>query len=220
MKLFLIRHGESEWNRLNKVQGLGDPGLSLEGKLQVERLAERLAQEEIDLIYTSPLLRARQTAQAISDIGHAPIKELENLREITLGVWEGKSFEEIGRLFKKDYKIWLKSPSKTRIAQAEKLTAFKKRVTAAFKTITKNNAAENIAVVTHNGVISVFLSYILNANFDQLFHLLCINNAGITKVDFENKIFTVFFINDTCHLHDLRPLDDRNPGVIASTVKK
>lgn len=202
MKLFLIRHGESEWNRLNKVQGLGDPGLSEEGKRQAKQLALRLAGEEIDLIYTTPLLRAKQTARAISNAGAIAIKELESLREITLGTWEGKSFEEISRIFKKDYQAWLKAPSKAKIPQAESLTAFKKRIISSFKAIVKNNDAQNIAVVTHNGVISVFLSYIFKSNFDQLFHLLCINNASLTRIDFIDGKFIALFINDTCHLQE------------------
>lgn len=220
MKIFLIRHGESEWNRLNKVQGLGDPGLSLEGKAQAEAVAKALAKQKIDLVYTSPLLRAKQTAQAIACAGDSPIKELDGLREIILGVWEGKSFEEISQLFKKDYQLWLKHPSQTKIAKAEKMNSFRKRVLSVFKSVVKNNTDKNIAIVTHNGVISIFLSYILKGDFDKLFHLVSINNASITVIRFESGKFSVSLVNDTCHLLGINARYDKFTGVSTSAIRK
>jgi broad specificity phosphatase PhoE len=220
MTIFLIRHGQSELNRLNKVHGLNEPGLSGEGKAQAEQVAKTLAQEKIDLVYTSPLLRAKQTAQVIASVCDIPIKELDGLREIILGVWEGKSFEEISQLFKKDYQIWLKRPSRAKIAKAEKINSFRKRVVLAFKTMLKNNMDKNIAIVTHNGVIAIFLSYIFKADFDKLFHLISINNASISRIHFESGKFTISSVNDTYHLLKIRSPDDKFAGVPTSPIRE
>lgn len=220
MKIFLIRHGESVWNRLNIVQGLGDPGLSDQGKFQAEQVAQALAKEKIDIIYTSPLLRAKDTAYAIARTCDCPVEELGGLREIILGVWEGKSLEEVSRLFKKDYEIWLKRPSKTKIKNAEKISVFKRRVIAAFKSALDDTGHENIAIVAHYGPISVLLSYILKTDFDSLFHLIFIKNASLTTLIFEEGKLSVSSINDTCHLVEPGLSDEKPAGVSASAIRR
>src|SRR4028118_821913 len=96
MRLILVRHGESEWNRTGRYQGQADAPLSDLGLRQADALANRLQHEHIDAIYTSPLQRARKTAEAIARFHpHVPFVQDEALMEIHHGVWQGLLATEV-----------------------------------------------------------------------------------------------------------------------------
>ena len=85
MKIFLVRHGETEWNRINRFQGISDIPLNTKGKAQVEALAQALKDETIDVVYSSPLIRARETAKAIRHFHLSSLYfEEEGLKEMDL----------------------------------------------------------------------------------------------------------------------------------------
>lgn len=95
VKLFIIRHAESEWNPIGRYQGLLDPGLSERGLKQVELLGRALEKEKIDVIYSSPLKRTYQTAQEIAKRQGLEIIEDKRIIEIDHGVWSGMLVEEV-----------------------------------------------------------------------------------------------------------------------------
>src|SRR3989337_2728452 len=96
MRLILVRHGESEWNRIGRYQGQADAPLSDLGLRQADALANRLRHEQIDAIYTSPLQRARKTAEAIARFHpEIPFTEDPGLHEIHHGEWQGLLAHEV-----------------------------------------------------------------------------------------------------------------------------
>ena len=95
MRLILIRHGETEWNTQHRAQGRTDIPLNERGKAQAQALGAHFAEETVDLVLSSPLSRAYETAKAVADAAGAPIETAEDLTEIQFGVWEGLSFDDI-----------------------------------------------------------------------------------------------------------------------------
>lgn len=197
MNLFILRHGESVWNRQKRVQGSKDPGLSEKGKLQAERAGSRLKKKKIDMIYSSPLKRCAQTARIISRKTGAKIRFVPGIQEIILGVWQGKTIDEVKRLYPRSYAVWLKDPSKAGIPGWEGVPKFRKRVNRSFKSILENNPAANVCVVTHWGVIAAHLAKTLDADFDRIFQGVRVDNCGISEISYMNGKAIIQCINDT-----------------------
>jgi len=202
MNLYIIRHGESIWNNANKIQGNSDPGLSKLGMLQARLLAKRFADIKVDKIYSSPLSRSYQTARAISKALKLKIVKREGLKEIGLGEWENRTPEEIDRLYNNKYQRWLEvGPTKVKIPGAEGIASFRRRVDRVFADIIKENRdKDNIAVVTHGGVIASFLARLICADFDRLILKLHLPNTCVTLVSFEGGRGCLIHIADTFHL--------------------
>ena len=105
-RLYLARHGQTEWNRLSKVQGRTDIELSETGIIQAKLLAKRMKRENIDVIYSSNLKRALKTAEAIAEYKNFSINESEKYQEICFGPWEGMTINEIKKKYSEDYMIY------------------------------------------------------------------------------------------------------------------
>ena len=95
MKLYILRHAETEWNREDRIQGQMDSAITAEGLRSIERMRIRLAAVPFDRCYTSDLKRARRTAEGLLKYRAVPIIEVEALRELPLGSWEGMLFKDI-----------------------------------------------------------------------------------------------------------------------------
>ena len=160
-RLFLIRHGITNWNKQRRYCGCKDVPLSQEGKLQAKKLSTGFLALNPDAIYSSDRKRALQTARLI--FGQRKTTAIKNLREIDFGVLEGLRHEEILKRYGQAYKKWLDNPYKARIPQAETISAFKKRVNKALKMIMLANRGKDVAVVCHGGVIGIHVSSLLKS---------------------------------------------------------
>lgn len=106
-QLIFIRHGETEHNVAGIAQGWNDSALSARGNAQVRALAQRLAATGADALYSSPLGRAMATAQAIADVTGLEIRTLDDLREMSYGSWENRSFLDIRTDQADDFRRWV-----------------------------------------------------------------------------------------------------------------
>lgn len=194
-RLFLIRHGVTEWNREKRYCGHRDIGLSNEGKSQVKLLSNRLNAVRFDRVYCSNRKRTIQTARML--FKQARIIPDWGLREINFGVLEGLKHKEIMEKYEDTYKKWLKDSFKNSIPKAEPMNVFKKRVENALWSIIRFNSGKTIAVVCHGGVIGIFVNGILkNRNFWR-----CVPSpASVTIVEHEKGKARLKKFNDTTHL--------------------
>ena len=203
MKIFLIRHAESEWNKRDIVQGQSDPELSQKGRGQAKQLAASLQEERIRVVYTSRLKRALNTARGFADSLKVPLVQEDGLEEMNFGEWEGKAITDINAHYNNAHAKWLLVPSSVDIPGAETAEGFKERAVQAFQKIVKENNGKNIAIVTHGGVIRSIISGILAADLDSLIRGLEICNTGITLVEREEERLIVKYVNSTAHLNNL-----------------
>ncbi|MCM8782010.1 MAG: histidine phosphatase family protein [Candidatus Omnitrophica bacterium] len=201
MNLYIIRHGESTWNSKNRIQGNSNPPLSRLGMVQAKLLAKRFRKIKIDKIYSSPFLRSLQTAQIIAKVLKLKVVKRGALKEVGLGEWEGKSPDEIDRLYDNNYQRWLRyGPTKIKIPGAENIASFRKRVKRVFYDIIKENKDRDILVVTHGGVIAAFLAHLLDADFDKLILALHLPNTCVTLISIDKDRSYLIHIADTAHL--------------------
>jgi len=157
MKCLLIRHGETRSNLLKIYAGWSDEPLTEHGMRQAYQVGKFLATCDIDVIYTSPLWRAIQTAEIIAQQTGAPVIKENGFIEMRMGPWEGKSEEEVAATYPDEWLIWLKKPAELRLPGRETLDQLLDRVLNTFARIKTRNHQGHVVVVTHYAIVRVAL---------------------------------------------------------------
>lgn len=201
-KIYLIRHGQSEWNYLGKVQGQKNTKLTMLGKMQAESMGNRLINENIDIIYSSDLERAFNTAEIISEKIKKPIIKSKSIREINFGIWEGLTKKDLLENYRKEYNIWLKTPEKLKIEGAESLESLKNRSIKWLDNIIKENPEKNIAIISHSATLKVLLLGILNIPLTN-FKNISISNVSLNIIEYRDYNKVLVKLNDVSHLKGL-----------------
>lgn len=198
-RFYLIRHGETDWNKHNMVQGSIDTELNKTGAEQARKVAERLKSEKIDIIFSSTLKRAYMTAKQIKSFHpDVPLKLTDKLNEINFGEWEGLSFNEIEERFSEQYKLWKDTPEKATFPGEGSLYNVMERVKSFFEDVL-NMPYENIVIVTHGGIIKLSIIYLLELPLD--FYKKCwFGNASLSIVDIKGNRRMLSLLNDMSHL--------------------
>lgn len=199
IRLFLVRHGESEWNILNKVQGQKDTALTDNGIRQAEKLAERLKKESIDFIYSSDLKRAYDTAKIVGDKLGLKVNKLEGLREINFGCWQGLSINEIKEKFREEHLIWMTKPHVLDLPGGETLISLQERVLKAVNSIIKRHEGKNILLVSHGAAIKTLILGILDIDVSN-YRKISLDNVGISIIEFREHNPVIKVLNDTSHV--------------------
>ncbi|MGF7057056.1 histidine phosphatase family protein [Brassicibacter mesophilus] len=201
-KLYLIRHGESEWNILSKVQGQNNVNLTKKGIEQATKAAERLSKEKIDEIYSSDLDRAYDTAKIIADKLKLDVKKLQELREIKFGVWEGLTSSEIKENYKNEHMIWMTEPHKLQLPEAERLIDVQERMLKGVNKLMKENKDKNILIVSHGSAIKALILGILDIDLSS-YNKISIGNVGLTIIEYRDYSPVIGVLNDTSHLKEV-----------------
>jgi broad specificity phosphatase PhoE len=199
MRLILIRHGETLWNREKKVQGLSDIELSESGVEQAHRLALALRDEKIDAIYTSPLKRARETARIIGQFHPSPIHVEDGLVEMNQGDFEGLSYHDLMDRHRDFVKQWIADPGLVKMPNGESLAELQERAWRVMESILCTTG--DALVVSHNFTIAAILCRIQNISLSK-FRSACVATASRTVVDCRNGTFHLEVLNDVEHLRN------------------
>lgn len=201
MYLLLIRHGETDWNSEGRMQGRIDLPMNSRGTEQAERLAARLAEEEqIDVIYTSPLIRARATAEIIAQrFGQSPIPDLR-LVERSVGQLEGLTLDDFKRRYPDLYRTWHDSNDHFRLPDGETREECLERIQSFLAMLRTRHTGARVALVTHGGTLSLMLGAAIGLDLTKRFPFR-FDNASLSKVDMKSTLPRIDLLNDTCHLH-------------------
>lgn len=200
MLLYLVRHGETESNRAGLALGRADVPLNERGLWQAGRLAEALAGEPFAAIYTSPLMRARQTADAIAERhGLSPVTE-PGLIEMEIGEVEQMPFAEVRARYPGLLEAWAGADGPNQaMPGGERLVDVQERAWRTVKRLSTRHAEETVCAVTHNFVILTVLATALGtdlAHFRRIRHGL----AAVSVIEMTGDRVRVRRINDSCHL--------------------
>lgn len=204
MHLLLIRHGETDWNNEGRMQGSIDMPLNARGIEQAGKLAARLvAEEQIEVLYTSPLARARVTAEIIGQAFRlAPIPD-PRLVERSIGKLEGLTLQEVETLYPKVYRAWREDTARVVFPEGEDQVEFQQRVLSFLDTI-RSRPERQVAVVTHGGTLSMFLATLIGLDIQKRFPFR-FDNTSLSKVNLTRRQPRVELLNDTCHLRPAIP---------------
>ncbi len=152
-RLYLVRHGETEWNRERRVQGQADPPLNDTGRAQARALAERLAGVRFDAAYASDLRRSLETATILLDGRGLALTPVAGLRERFFGPWEGRLVEEIQEQEPEAWALWLQHRPDEAPPGVETRAAFEGRVGTTLRSLVAAHPTDTILVVSHGGTI-------------------------------------------------------------------
>lgn len=184
MKFYFVRHGETEWNVLKKIQGKTDVPLNENGQNQAKALAASLVEQKLHAvkIYTSPQLRATQTAEIIGNALHIECEKLQGLIEMDLGEWEGSNWETIEEEYAQEYHNWNEHRRHVHTPGGECYNEVLERTLDALKHIlSKEN--DNVIVVTHSAILMSLRVYLAKLPFEEMVRRFKTKNTELVEID-------------------------------------
>ncbi|AZI41595.1 histidine phosphatase family protein [Deinococcus psychrotolerans] len=204
-ELWVVRHGESTWNADGRYQGQADVPLSLEGVLQASSLAERLTGQVFAAVYSSDLLRARRTAEIVTErlAADPPVQLVPGLREIDVGQLSGLTLPEIRSRYPEYLSALRADPWASRRPGGESMADLYARASAALLSIADQHQGQRVMVFTHGGVVRVAVGLALGGVPQNAWARLSVANTSVTRVLLSDQGGTLLGFNDSAHLEDL-----------------
>lgn len=198
--IFLIRHGEVKWNRENSYIGSTDLPLNANGRSQAGLVAECLKHQHVSAIYSSDLIRARETAEIIAARLGLSVNTVPDLREVDYGEWEGLPESEVRKRYPDIFREWRLNPSGVRIPGGETFAELRDRAFPAFCRIAQAHPDENIAVVAHKSTNRVILCCILGIDVNN-YRRIGQGNSALNVIETrKDGRMVVQTINESGHL--------------------
>jgi phosphoserine phosphatase len=183
-RLLLVRHGETEWNRLSRFQGQIDIPLNETGQAQAQKAADFLQDIPLDFAVTSPLSRPKETAQIILQHHSAALGDEPALKEIGHGLWEGKLEVEINTEYAAELEQWKRAPHTVQMPEGENLQQVWDRSVAAWEGIVRSAPDQTTGlVVAHDAVNKCILCHVLGLQPQDIWAIKQ-GNGAVTVVDY------------------------------------
>jgi probable phosphoglycerate mutase len=213
-RLFVIRHGETAWNLATRIQGHIDIPLNDTGRWQADCVAQALAEERVDAVYSSDLARARCTAEAIAEAAQLPLQLDTTLRERHFGRLEGLTQEEVAAQWPLEAQRWRAREPGYGPEGGETLQAFYDRSVGALTRLASRHLGQTIVVVAHGGVLDCFYRA-ANHVAIEVPRSWKITNASINRLLYSPEGFSMVAWADNSHLEAALGLDEATDGVVA-----
>ncbi|MDK2820513.1 MAG: hypothetical protein PWP31_478 [Clostridia bacterium] len=201
-RVYLVRHGETEWNNTGRYQGHSDVMLSSKGKLQANLLKKRFDNINLDCVFTSDLKRATETASIISKSHGINVETLKDLREINFGAWEGLTYKEITTRYPKEWDEWRQDPGNVVIPGGESFNQVKERVLNSFNKIIEQEKGRDLLIVGHGGCLRVLICSVLGLDLNGVWRF-SLDNTGVSIIDCYNEDKILVLLNDSHHLEEI-----------------
>ncbi|WP_024296399.1 histidine phosphatase family protein [Lacrimispora indolis] len=201
MKIYLIRHGQTDWNIQGRIQGSHDIPLNEAGQRQAEQVAKGMDSRRVSRVFSSTLTRAVETAEKIGSRQKAEIYSMPQLIEVEFGKWEGMTWEEIMEAYPKEYRLWALNPDEVAPPGGETQDQVISRCAHAIKEILRiTGGREDVAIVSHGATIAYLISYMMRNDPD--IESIIVENASITTVNYSplTEDFMLLEMNDTSHI--------------------
>ncbi len=199
-QVILVRHGQTEWNRVERFRGRADVPLNEAGLAQAEAAGRRIAGEwRPAAVYSSPLSRAVQTAEAIARPWGLPVQAAPGLVDIDYGQWQGLTPDEARQRWPQVADRWYNAPHAAQIPGGETLEELRARAMAAVRELAARHEGQAIVLVSHTVVNRVILLGAMGAGLDCFWRLRQ-DNGAINVLEVEGERCALVAMNDTCHL--------------------
>jgi len=199
-RIILIRHGQTIWNKVERIRGQVNIPLDETGQAQAQATAARVLLEWRPVaVYSSPLLRAVQTAQPIADGLGQEVRTLVGFNDMNFGQWQGLSPEEVTQRWPEQAQAWLKAPHTVTFPAGESLDGVRQRSMATLMQLVERHPGQEVALVGHTVINRVVLCAVLgldNSNYWRIGQDTC----AINVFEWQKGVFFIHSLNDTCHL--------------------
>ena len=201
--IYLVRHGQTAWNKEEIFRGRTDIPLDETGLKQAELVGQYFKGMEIHGIYSSPLSRAWQTAQKVAEFHNLKVQPLQGIVDMSFGNWEGRPHQEIQESDSKTYRQWVETPHLVRLPGGESLDDVRVRAMAAMEEVIRKNTGKTLVLVSHRVICKVLICAILgldNSHFWQITQ----DTTAINLIRHRNGKYILSLMNETCHLKALK----------------
>ena len=209
MQLYLVRHGETDYNASGRYQGHMQIELNRTGHYQASLVCHRLAKyNDIHAIYSSDLVRCIQTITPLATTLQQPVHMTPDLREIDVGLWEHLTIPEISATFPTNYAAYLQAPGETVHVGGESYRQMQTRAMRGInEIIAQHQPGEHIVVATHGGTIRAIMCAIIGLDINQ-YNKMWVMNCSITTLTVTQGVIRLASFNDVAHI-ELAPEVDR-----------
>jgi broad specificity phosphatase PhoE len=197
--IYLIRHGQTDWNKQQIFRGRKDIPLNERGREEALALSKHLAAVKFSAGYASPLSRSFETAEIVARPHGLTVQLDEGMVDINYGVWEGLSDDEVKKRFAILYRRWHSEPQRVRFPGGESLLMVKKRALTSLEGFRNRHPGETVFVVSHRAVTKVVMCAMLgltNRSFWKIFQ----DNCAFNIIMLSKDDAYVSALNDTCHM--------------------
>jgi broad specificity phosphatase PhoE len=202
VKIYLVRHGQTIWNRDHLFQGQSDVDLTALGKEQSLQVGIAISQINPCKLYSSPLARTKYIAEIASQRTEAKIELLNEMKELDLGDLEGKTGVELRNNWPHIIDDWRETPSTIIMPNGESFSDLHDRTTRCFYELEQLEECEVMVIVTHNFVIKSLVCEILGLTMDSL-HKINIDLGSISRIDIDGENRSIGLLNNVSHLDGL-----------------
>ena len=198
-EIIVVRHGQTEWNRVERFRGRRQIPLNETGLRQAEQTAAKVVGRHISRILASPLARTMQTADPISRLSGCPVTSDERLIEADHGAWEGLTPEEAQAQYPQEWETWLERPQEFVFPKGESLVHLRERVAQVLREVAADPTPGTAVLMTHKLLCKLLVSEALGVDTSRLW-LIEQDNACIDVLVPSRDRFIAYTLNDTCHL--------------------
>ena len=201
MRILLLRHAETDWNRERRYQGWRDIPLSPTGREQAESAGRLLAASPLAAVWSSPLARARETAALIAAPHTLAVREADAFKEMGFGDWEGLTRDEVRERFPDAHRAWAETPHEAAWPGAETLGVVRARALAGLEALREAHQGQTVCLVSHGITSRILILEALGLGLDRLWSLQ-LSATGISELEFRDDWTTLHRMNSLIHLAD------------------
>ena len=207
MRLYITRHGTTEWNIEKRLQGWGDSPLTEEGINRAVSLGESLADVDFDIIYTSPQKRAMETAKLIMGNKNTKIITHDGLKELRFGIWEGMELDEINEKYPEEYYLYRNRPELYIPIDGESFKGLFNRVESFLEEL-KAVDYKNVLIVTHGMTIKTLITIIKGLTLDEFSSLPVYTGTALNICEVKGGKFELIVEGDISHIKGYEKFDE------------
>lgn len=202
LKIYITRHGETEWNIEKRMQGWNNSALTAKGIEESKKLGKRLKDIDFQCIYSSSLKRAVDTSKYIRGNKNTKIVLFDEFREMGLGKWEGLEHNKIEELYKEEYFNYWNNPCLYNNKSGESFYELFKRVESILSIIIKKHKDGNILIVSHGVVIKAIYRIVNGESLKDLWKPPDIGNTSLTIIEVKEGKKKIILESDSLHLKE------------------
>ena len=201
-RVYLVRHGTTEWNKEEIFRGRLDCKLNETGQAEARALAGYFTAIPLQAIYSSPLSRAMGTAQPIAEAKGLRVIPEPDFIDLDFGEWQGLPLKEVGERYSDLYRLWQEHPEAIHFPGGENLAQVRARAWEGLQKILRDNPEGNVLILSHRVVTKILLCAVLGLE-NSYFWKIRQDTTAVNCFEYNRGSFVASLINDTCHLKSI-----------------
>lgn len=192
MEIYLIRHAETEWNIEERLQGWSDSPLSHRGRVMAQEMGDRLRDLEFDMAYSSDLGRARESIGLLLKDRQVPIQYTDRLRELGLGPWEGKKFQEVKEAYPREMGIYFKKPLEHHLPNCENYRDLDRRIGSFLEELKEGaKTYRRVLVVGHGVSVQAILNRVEGIPLEDFWKKPLVRGMEVSRLYYGQEGFQI-----------------------------